>query len=172
MTLWPISMFSRILATARPAVPATHAGGNSENSRTPRDPSSSLRCTSMTLRMYAASRSPRVSTTCWRMASSSTPRFVMSSSVRCSTGLRSFFSSTVIRSPCNWECQVLEVDVAGARGGRHTGLDQHAVTSGRGGDLAVAEIAHRALAHRHHAAEADAHPATGRHQHAGALADV
>ena len=55
MTLCPISMFSRILATDRPAVPASQAGGNSENSSTARLPSSSLRWTLMTLRMYAAS---------------------------------------------------------------------------------------------------------------------
>ena len=51
MTLWPISMFSTIFATESPAVPTSHAGGNSENSSTARLPSSSLRWTSMTLRM-------------------------------------------------------------------------------------------------------------------------
>ena len=51
MTLWPISMFSRILATDRPAVPTSQAGGNSENSSTARLPSSSLRWTLMTRRM-------------------------------------------------------------------------------------------------------------------------
>ena len=51
MTLWPISMFSMILATARPAVPTTQAGGNIDTSRTARLPSSSLRWVSMTLRM-------------------------------------------------------------------------------------------------------------------------
>ena len=40
-------------------MPTSQAGGNSETSSTARLPSSSLRCTSMTLRMYAASRSPR-----------------------------------------------------------------------------------------------------------------
>ncbi len=51
MTLWPISMFSRIFATDRPAVPISQAGGNSENSSRARLESSSLRCTSITLRM-------------------------------------------------------------------------------------------------------------------------
>ena len=51
MTLWPISMFSRILEIDRPAVPTSQAGGNSENSRIARLLSSSLRWTSMTLRM-------------------------------------------------------------------------------------------------------------------------
>jgi hypothetical protein len=51
MTLWPISMFSRILATDRPTVPASQAGGNSDASRTTRLVSSSVRCTSITRRM-------------------------------------------------------------------------------------------------------------------------
>ena len=85
--LWPISMFSRILATLRPAVPTTQAGGNALKSSTARLPSSILRCTSITLRMYAASRSPRVSMTSWRMASSSTPICSMSSGVRWAIGL-------------------------------------------------------------------------------------
>ena len=50
-TLWPISMFSRILATDRPTVPRIQSGGSAEPSSTAREPSSSLRCTSMTLRM-------------------------------------------------------------------------------------------------------------------------
>ena len=44
---------------ARPAVPTIQAGGNSENSSTAREPSSSLRWVSITLRMYAASSAPR-----------------------------------------------------------------------------------------------------------------
>ena len=51
MTLCPISMFSRILATDRPTVPSTHAGGKSENSRTARLPISSERCQRITVRM-------------------------------------------------------------------------------------------------------------------------
>ena len=49
--LCPISMFSRILATDRPAVPTTQAGGNSEASRTTRLPSSIERCVLITRRM-------------------------------------------------------------------------------------------------------------------------
>ncbi len=49
--LWPISMFSRILATDSPSVPAIHAGGNQANSSTPRDPISRARCALMTRRM-------------------------------------------------------------------------------------------------------------------------
>ncbi len=70
-TLWPISMFSRILAMLRPAVPTTHAGGNTEASSTARLPSSSRRCTLITRRMYFASASPRASMMSWRIASSS-----------------------------------------------------------------------------------------------------
>ena len=51
MTLWPISMFSRILAIDRPAVPSTHAGLNRENSSTPRDAATSRRCSVIMLRM-------------------------------------------------------------------------------------------------------------------------
>jgi hypothetical protein len=51
ITLCPISMFSTILLTDRPAVPTIHAGGNSENSRMARLVSSSLRWPLMTLRM-------------------------------------------------------------------------------------------------------------------------
>src|SRR5712671_6345159 len=119
----------------------------------------------MTLRMYSASRSPRLSRTCWRMASSSRPRFSMSSPLRWAIGL------------CFWRCRVvmkvpLEVDVAGARCCGHTGLDQDAVTGCGGGDVAVAKVAHGSFAHRCHAAEADAHPASRRHQDSGGFAGV
>ena len=49
--LCPISMFSRILATESPTVPAIHAGGNQANSSTPREPISSTRWALMTRRM-------------------------------------------------------------------------------------------------------------------------
>ncbi len=51
MMLWPISMFSMILATERPAVPRIQAGGKNDASRTARLPSSSLRWALITLRM-------------------------------------------------------------------------------------------------------------------------
>jgi hypothetical protein len=89
--LWPISMLSRILASERPAVPTSQAGGKSENRSTARDPTSSLRWVPITLRMYAASRAPRESMTSWRMASSSTPICSMSSGVRWAMGLTGFF---------------------------------------------------------------------------------
>src|SRR6185312_15287933 len=111
----------------------------------------------MTLRMYTASRSPRLSSTCWRMASSSRPRFSMSSALRCAIGF------------CSWRCRVvigvpLEVDVARARCCGNAGLDQDAVTGCGGGDVAIAKVAYGSLAQRCHATEADAHPATRWHQ--------
>ena len=49
--LCPISMFSRILATLRPAVPTIHAGGNRLARRTTRLPSSRERWVLITRRM-------------------------------------------------------------------------------------------------------------------------
>ena len=57
--LWPISMLSRILATDRPAVPTTQAGGKALKSSTARLPSSRLRWVLIIRRMYAASSAPR-----------------------------------------------------------------------------------------------------------------
>src|ERR1700722_9876695 len=119
----------------------------------------------MTLRMYTASRSPRLSSTCWRMASSSRPRFSMSSSLRWAIGFYSWRCRVVIGGP-------LEVDVAGARSCGHAGLDQDAVTGCGGGDVTVAKVADGPLAQRCHAAEADAHPASRRHQDSGRFAGV
>ena len=50
-TLWPISMFSRILATESMAVPATKAVFFFDSSRVARPAISSVRCTLMTRRM-------------------------------------------------------------------------------------------------------------------------
>jgi len=86
MMLCPSSMFSRILATDRPAVPSTHAGGKSEKSSTARLPISRPRCHASTLRMYAASAVPRDASTSWRKASSSAPMASMSSALRWAAG--------------------------------------------------------------------------------------
>ena len=51
MTLWPISMFSRILASERVAVPATQAGFARENRSTSRLRTTSRRCISIMLTM-------------------------------------------------------------------------------------------------------------------------
>src|SRR6478609_1105811 len=119
----------------------------------------------MTLRMYSASRSPRLSSTCWRMASSSRPRFSMSPALRWAIGFFSWRCRVVIEVP-------LQVDVAGARCRGYARLDLDAVTGCGGGDVAVAKVAYGSLAQRCHAAEADAHPASRRHQHSGSLARV
>ena len=75
-------MFSRIFATASPAVPTSQAGGKREKSRTAR----SLRCTSMSLRMYAASSVPGEPETSWRRASSSHANASTSAAERCAVG--------------------------------------------------------------------------------------
>src|SRR3712207_4989027 len=168
--LCPISMFSRILATERPTVPSTHAGGNLENSRTARLPSSSLRCTSMTVRMYFASSSPRLSRTSWRMVSSSLPSSSMSSAVRWAIGLSLFFWPAVMSGSS--VSGRLVADVAGAGGGGHAGLDEDAVPGRGDGQLPVAQVAHGALAQRQHAAVANAHAAAAGHEHARVLGCV
>src|SRR5919112_2889635 len=168
--LCPISMFSRILASDRPIVPTIQAGGKPDASRTARLPSSSLRWTSMTVRMYFASSSPRLSRTSSRMVSSSLPSISMSSADRWAIGFSGFFCSAVtVRLLVSGRSVV---DVAGAGGGAHAGLDEHAVPGGGGGDLAVAQVAHGALAQRQHAAVADAHAAPARHEDAGLLGRV
>src|SRR3954447_24017715 len=168
--LCPISMFSRILATERPTVPTSKAGGNIEASRAARLPSSSLRWTSMTRRMYLASSAPRLSRTSWRMVSSSLPMISMSSADRWAIGFSGFFCSAVtVRLLFSGRSVV---DVAGAGGGAHAGLDEDAVPRGGDGELAVAEIADRALAQRQHAAVADAHAAAARHEDARLLGGV
>src|SRR5688572_6438612 len=168
--LCPISMFSRILATDSPTVPTNQAGGNIETSRAARLPSSSLRWTSMTRRMYFASSSPRLSRISWRMVSSSLPRSSMSSAVRCAIGFSLFFCRAVIVRLLFSGRSV--VDVAGAGRGAHAGLDEDAVPGGGHGQLAVAQVPHRALAQRQHAAVADAHAAAARHEDAGLLGGV
>src|SRR6478735_2021281 len=169
MTLCPISMFSRIFATDRPAVPSTHSGGSADPSNTARLASSRRRCTWTTLRMYAASRSPRSSSTSWRIASSSMPSCSMSSGVRCAVGFTGFFVMAVISS-------LLVVDVARPGGRVDAGLDRYAAGAGLprygGRDGAVAQVAHGALLQRDHAAHADAHPAAAGHQDAGLLGGV
>src|SRR4051794_414043 len=124
----------------------------------------------MTFRMYWASSSPRLSRTSWRMVSSSLPMISMSSADRWAIGFSFFFCRAVtVRLLFSGRSVV---DVAGAGGGAHAGLDENAVALGGCGDLAVAQVAHRALAQRQHAAVADAHAATARHQDAGLLGGV
>ena len=197
MTLWPISMFSRILATASPAVPTIHAGGKSENSSTARLLSSSVRCTLMTLRMYAASRAAAgVQDLLAQGVELASQRLDLGGGqVGGGVGLAGALGHVVplggdrdqrllVRGSQRavrgggWgpyavqSWLLLEVDLAGAGRGRDAGLDADAVAFGGGGELAVAQVADAARAQRHDAAEADAHPAARRHQHAGVLAGV
>src|ERR1700712_5819170 len=108
------------------------------------------------------------------MVSSSLPMISMSSALRCSMGFEAFFWIAVMSGSFSlsvgsrWSV----VDVAGAGGGAHAGLDEDAVPGGGGGDLAVAQVADGAFAQRQDAAVADAHPAPARHQHAGVLGGV
>src|SRR3954453_11234264 len=172
ITLCPISMFSRILATLRPTVPSTHAGGRALKSRVARLASSRRRCTVTTLRMYAESFSPRTSRMSWRIVSSSIPICSMSSGVRWAVGFSGFLVIAVMGMPLlvSWRAGLggqlvgSVVDVARVGGGADAGLDEDAVARGGGGELAVAQVAHRALAQRQHTPEADAHPAAAGHQ--------
>src|SRR3954467_15373563 len=121
----------------------------------------------MTFRMYWASSSPRLSRTSWRMVSSSLPMISMSSADRWAIGFWDFFCSAVtVRLLFSGRSVV---DVAGAGGGAHAGLDEDAVAGRGGGDLAVAQVADGALAERQHAAVADAHPAAARQEPPGVL---
>src|SRR3954451_24990396 len=99
------------------------------------------------------------------MVSSSLPMSSMSSAVRWAIGFSGFFCSvvTVCVAPLLGSGRSV-VDVAGAGGGADAGLDEDAVTRRGGGDLAVAQVADRALAQRQHAAVADAHAAAARHE--------
>src|SRR6185295_17183937 len=74
MTLWPISMLSRIFDPASITVPASQAGGRTPANNRARPPTSSARWALITRRMYVASRSPRSATTRSRSASSSAPK--------------------------------------------------------------------------------------------------
>ena len=65
-----------------------------------------------------------------------------------------------------------KLDLARAGHGRHAGLDADAVPGRSSGEVAVAQVAHRAPAQRDDTAEADAHATPGRHEDAGALAGV
>src|SRR3954452_19762638 len=139
-------MFSSTLATASAVVPASHAGGNSETSRAARPPPSRPRCTRRTLRMYAASRSPRSARASSRIASSSRPMASRSSGVRCSR-------SVVLMGRVLGE---LEVDLDGARRGGDAGADHLAVGVL---DVAGAQVAYGAGAQAPDARVADAHAA-------------
>src|SRR3954451_18256511 len=109
------------------------------------------------------------------MESSSMPICSMSSGVRWAIGLVDFFCMTVMAILVWLEFESV-VDVAGPGRSRDAGLDGGAAAirlgRGDGGDRAVAQIPDGALTQREDTAEADAHPASGGHQHAGRLGGV
>src|SRR3954463_14257508 len=96
----------------------------------------------------------------------------MSSGVRCAIGFSGLFCSTVMSGGSSCGAAGSVVDVARAGGGADAGLDEDAVTGGRGGDLAGAQVADGALPEREHAAVADAHPAAAGHEQPGVLGGV
>src|SRR3712207_6840008 len=96
MTLWPISMFSRILAIPSMAAPAAQAGFLLLNSRVTRAAAARPRWILINRLMYAASAAPRDSSISDRSASSSRPICSTSSSVRWQYSLT---SAMAMRSP-------------------------------------------------------------------------
>ena len=116
------------------------------NSSTAREPSSSLRWRSMSLRMYAASSAPRLS------------RMLLADGVELDADLLDVGLGEVgdraLRllldrghvSLLRWVRRSV-VEVAGAGGGVDAGLDldRAGLAGDRGGDLAVAQVAHRAF---------------------------
>src|SRR3954452_21661805 len=87
ITLWPISMFSRILASESIEVPSSHVGQRRDANSTTLPPTTSRRCISIMLTMYLRSRSPRSSKTSSWIASNSLPSSSICSSVRRASGL-------------------------------------------------------------------------------------
>src|SRR6266702_2420861 len=152
-TLWPISMFSRILETASAAVPASQAGGRTDTNSSVRPPTSRPRWTAMTRRMYRASSSPRLAITSSRIWSSSRPNSLMSTLVRCAVAVIDLLLQ-------------FDLDVAGR--GRHAGLDEFSLLAVL---LAGPQVAHPTRGKPGHAAVTDPHPASARHEDARVLPD-
>src|SRR4051812_20665 len=157
MTLWPISMFSRIFASASMAAPAAHAGFLLDANRVPRPAAARPRWILIIRLMYAASFAPRDSSISARIASSSRPICSTSSSVR---WVFSWTSEIAM-------CLSLDVERAVARGGGDAGLH---LFVGLGVLVAVAQVTDPAGDEGERAGVADAHPAAERHADAGLLA--
>src|SRR4051795_7407683 len=158
MTLCPISMFSKILATPSIAVPASQAGFHRLASRVTRAVAASPRWTLIIRLMYAASASPRDSSISVRIASSSRPSSSTSSEVRwayCPTSLIAM--------------ALLDVERAGPDRDADAGLDTVVLLVVL---VAVAQVAHGAVDEGERAGVADAHPATEGHADADRLAGL
>src|SRR5215218_8566645 len=158
-TLCPISMFSRILATERVAVPSTQAGQKLAASSSIRPSRPSRRCSSMIERMYLASRSPRSSLTCSCSSSNSRPIASSCSSVSLWSGFSGSLASLTMVSS--------EFDLDGSLGGVDAGADRLALVAVH---LAGSQVADLALAQRPDAGVADALAAAEGQLEAGLLA--
>src|SRR3954447_11281248 len=166
MTLWPISMFSRILCTPSNAVPATQAGLRVSLNwepirRVSRPATARPRWILISRLMYAASESPRDSSMSLRIASSSRPSCSTSSSLR---WVYSLTSEMAMFPPFGG---LSDVERAVADGGGDAGL--HGLV-GLPELVAAAQVADRAVDEGQRAGVADAHPAAVRHADAGLLA--
>src|SRR3954467_4454377 len=158
ITLWPISMFSRILARESPAVPSTQAGLKRENTSTARERTSSRRCISIIDRMYLASRSPSSEKTWSWMASNAFPSSSTCSSDSFARGLSIIVSGTRAPSQLDLDRTLGRVDARA----HHLALG--------GGHLAGAQVADPAGRQAPDARVADAHPAAERELEPGLLA--
>src|SRR3954451_13383353 len=156
MTLCPISMFSKILATPSIAVPASQAGFHRLASRVTRAVAASPRWTLIIRLMYAASASPRDSSISVRIASSSRPSSSTSSGVRWAYWVTSLIAMAL-----------LDVERAGPDRDADAGLDTVVLLVVL---VAVAQVAHGALDEGERARVADAHPAAEGHADADRLA--
>src|SRR3954471_4419830 len=133
MTLWPISMFSRILASEVSAVPSTQAGLKREPKSTTRPLTASRRCISVIDTRYWRSRSPRSPKTSSWIASNSLPSASICSSLRRASGLSIIVSVAVI--------VLLEFDLDGPLGGVDAGTDHLAPGLGNLARTQVADLA-------------------------------
>src|SRR3954454_15295713 len=165
ITLWPISMFSRILASESIEVPSSHVGQRREANSTTLPPTTSRRCISIMLTMYLRSRSPRSSKTSSWIASNSRPSSSICSSVRRARGLSIIVAMAELDSVV--VCLSSESDLDGALGGVDAGA-HHLSLAAR--DLPGAQVADLAGAQLAHARVADAHAASERQRRTGLLA--
>src|SRR3954468_6135339 len=150
ITLWPISMFSRILARDSIDVPTTRVGHRRDAKSSTRPATTRRRCISIMLVMYRRSRSPSSSKTSSWMASNSRPSSSICSSVRRASGLSIIVDIGVLFGG------VSQSDLDGALWRVDAGADHLALGTG---DLAGAQVADLARAQPAHARVTDAHPA-------------
>src|SRR5215218_8342483 len=166
-------MFSRIFATARPAVPTSQAGGKREKRRTARLPSSSSRAnasTSAAERCAVGSGLPDGFGTCRRSVVTTLRRLFVPLALGAVTvvGVESVVVPVLIAAVM----LLLEVDLTAAGNRRHAGLDMDGVAFRGDRQLPVTQVAYHPLFKGNDTPEADPHPAAGGHQDAGVLTDI